>query len=329
MYGPNDVPQPIPYQGSKRRIAPTILQYLPARMSRFVEPFAGSAALSIMVAARRCADGFWINDAHSPLIRLWREIIHRPGEIADRYAHLWNDQLGREREYFDEVRRRFNGRHDPADFLYLLARCVKASIRYNANGEFNNTPDNRRKGARPSEMRRRISHASHLLRGRTQLTSWDYKDVLKNCAKDDLIYMDPPYRGVCGNRDQRYLPKVDHDEFCGRLSDLNDRNIMFAVSYDGRTGTKTYGEPLPDRLNLTQLEVRAGRSTQATLLGRSDVTYESLYLSSALALSLKRAGQANESRRIRQPGSHFTEMNSYIGLFHRFLQPHPQTSADG
>ena len=106
--------------------------------------------------------------------------------------------------------------------------------------------------------------------------------------------MDPPYRGVCGNRDQRYLPKVDHDEFCGWLSKLNDRNIMFAVSYDGRTGTKTYGEPLPDCLKLTQLEVRAGRSTQATLLGRSAVTYESLYLSPALALSLKRAGRVNE-----------------------------------
>ncbi len=283
---PYGVPQPIPYQGSKRRIAPTILHYFPARISRLVEPFAGSAALSIAVAARRCADRFWINDAHSPLIQLWREIIHRSDGLADRYTHLWNDQFGREREYFDEVRNRFNSRREPADFLYLLARCVKASIRYNANGEFNNTPDNRRKGARPAEMRRRIDRASHLLRRRTRLTSWDYRDVLYDCAEDDLVYMDPPYRGVCGNRDRRYLPKVDHDEFCGELSNLNDRNIMFAVSYDGRTGTKTYGENLPDCLKLTQLELRAGRSTQATLLGRSDVTYESLYLSLALTSSL-------------------------------------------
>ena len=52
--------------------------------------------------------------------------------------------------------------------------------------------------------------------------------------------------------------------------------------YDGRTGDKSFGEPLPASLQLRHLEVCAGRSTQATLLGRTDVTYESLYLSPAL-----------------------------------------------
>lgn len=294
MNGPQDVPQPIPYQGSKRQLAPTILRHFPATFCHLVEPFAGSAALSIAVAARRRADRFWINDAHSPLIRLWREIIHRPDELADKYTLLWNDQLGREREFFDQVRSRFNNDHHPADFLYLIARCVKAAIRYNASGQFNNTPDNRRKGARPTEMRRRICHASDLLRKRTRLTSWDYKKVLDECTEEDLVYMDPPYQGVCGNRDQRYLPKVEHEEFCDELANLNDRHIMFVVSYDGRTGTKTYGEPLPDRLKLAHLEIRAGRSTQATLLGRAHITYESLYISSPLTALLERDGRSSE-----------------------------------
>ncbi len=294
MNGPRDVPQPIPYQGSKRQIAPMILLHFPVTVSRLVEPFAGSAALSIAVAARRRADRFWINDAHAPLIKLWGEIVRRPDALADNYAALWNDQLGREREYYDMVRDRFNKDHVPADFLYLLARCVKAAIRYNANGKFNNTPDNRRKGARPAEMRRRVCHASELLRKRTRLTSWDYKKVLDECTEEDLVYMDPPYQGVCGNRDQRYLPKVDHQEFCDALAKLNDRQVMFVVSYDGRTGSKTYGTRLPDCLKLTYLEIRAGRSTQATLLGRTDVTYESLYLSSALTKYLKDDARSNE-----------------------------------
>lgn len=171
---------------------------------------------------------------------------------------------------------------------------MKAAIRYNANGEFNNTPDNRRKGARPTEMRRRLRCTSALLRERTRLTSLDYTKVLDDCTAEDLIYMDPPYQGVCGSRDQRYLPKVNHGEFCRELVKLNARRIMFAVSYDGRTGTKTYGKPLPDFLQLTRLEICAGRSTQATLLGRSDMTYESLYLSPALTDSLERAGRTNK-----------------------------------
>ena len=294
MNGPYNIPQPIPYQGSKRRIAGAILQHFPRTISRLVEPFAGSAAISLAVAARNNCEHFWINDAHSALIELWQEIINRPEWLGGKYTFLWNHQLGQERAYFDVVRDRFNKRHDPGDFLYLLARCVKAAIRYNAKGEFNNTPDNRRRGARPKEMHRRITCASGLLRERTCLTSWDYKEVLQNCKEDDLVYMDPPYQGVCGQRDQRYLPKFDHSEFCDELASLNSRNIKFALSYDGRTGGRAYGEPLPESLRLIRLEIPAGRSTQATLLGREEMTYESLYLSSALTSSLVRGDTAIE-----------------------------------
>ena len=283
MNGLPYVPQPIPYQGSKRQLAPRILPHFPKDASRIVEPFAGSAAITIAVASRGLAAKFWINDAHTPLMDLWREIIENPDAISLGYARLWNAQLGNEREFFDIVRSRFNQSHRPADFLYLLARCVKAAIRYNSNGEFNNTPDNRRKGARPAEMRQRIEHASSLLQGRTKITAWDYKKVLDKCTENDLVYMDPPYQGVCGNRDQRYLPKIEYDEFCVELEKLNERNIRYVISYDGRTGNKEYGQPMPDSLKLTRIELRAGRSTQATLLGRSDVTYESLYLSPNLS----------------------------------------------
>ena len=279
---PVRVPQPIPYQGSKRRLAPTILQYVPARPERLVEPFAGSAALSIAAAARGCADAFWINDAHEPLLRLWQEILHRPEDLANRYARRWQSQIGQERAYFDRIRRRFNAEHDPADFLYLLARCVKAAVRYNTRGEFNNTPDHRRRGARPAEMRRRLVQTSRLLGDRTVLTAQDYTSVLAACTPRDLVYMDPPYQGVCGQRDSRYLPPFRHDDFCRALARLNARGIKYIVSYDGRTGDKSFGEPLSASLQLRHLDVCAGRSTQATLLGRTDVTYESLYLSPAL-----------------------------------------------
>lgn len=253
-----------------------------------MEPFAGSAAVSLAAAYREQAEAFWINDAHTPLIKLWREILRRPDALADDYEALWHDQQGRERTFFDAVRARFNADHDSADFLYLLARCVKAAIRYNGNGEFNNTPDNRRLGARPGEMRRRIMGASELLSRRTWLTSYDYKRVLGDCEDSDLIYMDPPYQGVCGDRDQRYAPKISHDEFCDELEALNQRGLMYVVSYDGRTGDKQHGEPLPVELKLLHLEIRVGRSTQATLLGRACVTYESLYVSPTLRKRLPR-----------------------------------------
>ena len=56
------LPHPIQYQGSKRNLAPVILRYFPKGINRLVEPFAGSAAISIAAAAQGLTKRFWIND---------------------------------------------------------------------------------------------------------------------------------------------------------------------------------------------------------------------------------------------------------------------------
>jgi len=176
--------------------------------------------------------------------------------------------------------------HRPDHFLYLLARCVKASVRYNSDGEFNQSPDNRRKGRRPGSMRKEIFRVSHLLKGRTRVTSGDYQEILDSVTGKDLVYMDPPYQGTSGGKDPRYYSSLGRDELVDFLHTLNRRQVMYMLSYDGRRGSRTYGKQLPGSLNLRRLEINAGRSTQSTLLGSKDVTYESLYISPALATHL-------------------------------------------
>ena len=280
------VPQPFPYQGSKRQLAKQIVTCVPAGTKRLIEPFAGSAAVTLATAYLRRASRFHLNDAHEPLIKLWKKIIHEPEELAQEYKSLWLAQEGQERTYYDWVRDQFNQAAEPHYFLYLLARCVKAAIRYNGNGKFNNSPDNRRLGTRPSTMAQNIQNTSALLRGRVRLTCKDFREVLAEATPGDVVYMDPPYQGVCDTRDHRYAPKVKFDSFVESLADLNTRGISFIVSYDGRTGDKVHGRPLPPALDLAHLEVDAGRSTQATLLGREDKTVESLYLSPSLLARL-------------------------------------------
>lgn len=280
------VPHPIPYQGSKRILANFILAYLPPNVSRFVEPFAGSAALSIATAMQRKANHFYLNDTNQPLIQLWQAILERPEQLANAYEKLWREQCGHEREFYDKVRREFNRTHHPEHLLYLLARCVKASVRYNAYGEFNQSPDNRRKGRHPENMRRDIMATARLLAGRTILSCQDYRQVLSQVTLSDLVYMDPPYQGVSSKRDARYASQVQFDEFVQALEDLIGREILFLVSYDGRRGEKTYGNGMPSVLRLRHIEIRVGRSAQSTLLGGKDITYESLYLSPALGEAL-------------------------------------------
>ncbi len=276
-------PQPFQYQGSKRGLAPRILRRLPARMTRLVEPFAGSSAVSIAAAGRGQAKEFWLNDFNAPLAELLNLIVNKPDYLARSYSEIWKAQEHDTLEHYYRIREEFNRTNDPALFLYLLARCVKGSVRYNSEGLFNQSPDKRRRGTRPETTQANIKAVSGSLRGKTVITSHDYRDVLANVRRDDVIYMDPPYQGVCGERDARYFSGVQFEEFVSALEDLNVREIRYALSYDGRTGDRTYGRELPAELNLTLIELDAGRSTQATLLGRQDVTVESLYLSPNLA----------------------------------------------
>jgi DNA adenine methylase len=46
------LPHPAQYQGSKRNLASHILKFLPDKIDRLVEPFAGKAAISIATAAQ-------------------------------------------------------------------------------------------------------------------------------------------------------------------------------------------------------------------------------------------------------------------------------------
>lgn len=281
------LPQPFQYQGSKRALASFILRYLPERMTRLVEPFCGSAAVSIAAVARGRAKEFWLNDCNKPLAELLELMINKPKELAESYEELWRADHDDALEHYYQVRERFNRQQDARLLLYLLARCVKGAVRYNGEGLFNQSPDKRRLGTRPETMKQNIAAISALLRGKTIVTSSSYEDVLANVRPDDVVYLDPPYQGVCGERDSRYFAGISFDDFEAELEALNHRYIRYLVSYDGRLGNRIYGKPLPTRLNLTLVEIEAGRSSQATLLGRNEITVESLYLSPALADELE------------------------------------------
>lgn len=293
-------PHPIPYQGSKRNLAFKILSYFPSGFSTLFEPFAGSAAVTIAAAAQRLGERYYINDLNKPLMALWQAIIETPEKISSQYEDLWLRQFENPRSFYDLVRADFNRTGKPEQLLYLLARCVKGSVRYNAQGEFNQSPDNRRRGMKPETMRLQIHGASFYLKGKTTITSIDYREVLQHVTSADFVYMDPPYQGVSGNRDPRYLQNVQLGEFVQTLDELNRRGIRYVVSYDGRTGDKTHGKRLPSALNLIMVELIAGRSSQATLLGRSDITVESLYLSPNLAGELTDTAIAYQQPKSKQ-----------------------------
>lgn len=271
--------QPIPYQGSKRSLAPKIHQYFPEKIATLYEPFAGSAAMTIYAAANDLAENFVIGDRFSNLIDLWDLLINNPTELSQRYAEIWHQQFEVGAHHFNDMREKYNQDKDPVVLLYLIARCVKNAVRFNKNGNFTQSADKRRTGMQPDRLTRTAHAVSILLKGRTTLFSGDYSECICKAKTKDLVYMDPPYQGTTYGADKRYESQLSRDDLIENLHKLDKRKIPYILSYDGRLGEKSYGEPLPNSVLARHYEIEAGRSSQATLNGRSEMTIESLYVS--------------------------------------------------
>lgn len=272
------VPHVVPYQGSKRLLAPAILRILDQRLdgqrpARLWEPFAGSAALTLAAAHADLAKGYVLADGYPALAALWRAVLEAPADLADGYEALWhaND--------FTSTRRQFHSNPTPERLLYLLTRCVKSAVRFNRHGQFNQAADLRRRGTLPSRMRAQVLAAHGLLAERTTVQAGDAAHTLADAQRGDVAYLDPPWHGTTMGADTRYHSGFAQEALWALVADLHRRGVIVALSYDGTRGDADFRQPPPASLRLVARELPAQRSAQATLLRRTEWTTESLYVS--------------------------------------------------
>ena len=270
------VPHAIPYQGSKRLLAPAILDVLRARQAgalvrRLYEPFAGSAALTLAAADASLAREYVLADSYAPLMELWAEIVGEPERLSDAYRALWLEGA------YEAVRTAFHADPTPERLLYLLTRCVKAAVRFNRQGEFNQAADKRRRGTHPDRVAQHTWEVAKLLRGHTLLRTGHALMTTADAVAGDVAYLDPPWHGTTVGRDARYHAGFAQDELIALVASLHSRGVLVLLSYDGKRGGQDFAQTLPD--SLERLDLPAMRSAQATLLGRTEWTTESLYVS--------------------------------------------------
>ena len=284
------IPHVIQYQGSKRKLALQILGYMPKKFNQLIEPFSGMAAISIAAAYQDRANMYYINDINKPLVSILEAAVNQPEQLVAEYEKLWQEQFTFSEnhvEHYYEVRNRFNnGDSSAVNMLYLLARCVKGAVRYGKDGNFNQSPDKRRHGTTPINLKKNVYQISELLRGKTVFSALDYHEVLKNAQPGDIVYMDPPYQGVSNTRDSRYFSGVDFYDFVESFDMFNAKKVDSIVSSDGCCGDRPYGNELPSELKCRKVLLNGGLSSQATLLGKRETTYEALYISKGLTQNI-------------------------------------------
>lgn len=152
------IPSLIKWTGSKRKQAPLIAREAKS-YNRYFEPFLGGGALLFLFAH----EGAVASDIYKPLIELWKLIQSNPEEVISDYTEKWNAlnveykdlQLNHVKnadglpKVFYDCRTRFNKTHNPLDLNFIMRTCVNGIVRFNGEGEFNNSFHLSRQGMKP------------------------------------------------------------------------------------------------------------------------------------------------------------------------------------
>lgn len=260
----------IKWSGSKRLLAKEIISYLPKECDMYFEPFVGGASVLLEYKPKIAI----CVDINSSLIDFWNLVKLKPNELADSYKTNW-EMLQKDYRHFALVRDRYNSNKNGYDLLFLSRTCVNGLIRYNKNGDFNNSLHYSRKGASPDKVKNAILETSLLIQNYVFLDG-DYSQILNKVTKNSVVYLDPPYYFT----KSMYYGKIDYDIFWSFVKKLKDKGAKIALSFDGKTANREYDTKIPEGLFKRHIFLKSGVSTFNKVIDKvqNDV-YESLYLS--------------------------------------------------
>lgn len=215
------------WAGSKRKLLPALADFWAPGHRRYVEPFAGSAALFFHVQPARALLG----DINSALIDTYDVLRDCPDDLHAAVARLPRTES---RYYAMRSKREdeLSQFQRAVRFVYLNRLCFNGIFRTNQQGGFNVPYAHTRAGSIPPvEQFRRCAH---LLAG-AHLKHGDFGAVLSSTRSGDFVYMDPPYAApsqrIFREYDKRAFTERDLERLKEHLVTLHTKNVTFVVSY--------------------------------------------------------------------------------------------------
>jgi len=179
----------VKWAGGKTRLLPELLRRLPPEgFGRYIEPFAGGAALFLALRPRRAI----LADTNPTLIETYRVVQCGPAPLL---TVLQDHASAHSTAHYYACRERFNARMDgelerAALLIYLNKTCFNGLFRVNKRGEFN-VPCGRQ--ARPAICEESTLARAHEALQRVELRNEPFTTLLSYARRGDLIFLDPPY----------------------------------------------------------------------------------------------------------------------------------------
>lgn len=260
----------IKWSGSKRSQSAKIKDFVPKKFNRYYEPFIGGGSMLYAINPSKAICG----DICIPLINLWNKIKNHPLELSESYRIRWSRLQTEGYQAYYDIRNNFNKNHSPEDLLFLTRTCVNGLIRFNADGNFNNSLHHTRPGISPDSLEKIILDWSKHIQC-AEFISGDYTVTTRTAKVGDLIYLDPPYFHTKG----RYYGTIDFQAFFSYLDHLNNKGIKYILSLDGIRGEDNFTIELPKELYKRHELIPSGNSSFKKVMNKKNIpVLESLYL---------------------------------------------------
>lgn len=236
------------WAGSKSQQVPFLASVVPEFSGRYIEPFAGSAALFFHLSPSSAV----LSDSNRDLIKTFEAVKWNSGAVAQSLSQL---PLGRDAYY--QVRAlsaaSLGESETAARFIYLNRFCFNGLYRTNREGGFNVPYGRPKTFSLPSDEL--LEDCSARLAS-AELHSRDFRDALADAQCGDFVYLDPPYALPNRRSFTSYSPTPfslsDLAELAELLRDLDVREVTFLLSY----AFTSYSRGLFDRWHRRRYTVR-------------------------------------------------------------------------
>jgi DNA adenine methylase len=215
----------IRWAGSKRQLLPRLMPLMPDDFSRYFEPFLGSGCLFFALRPKKAILG----DMNSDLMSAYSILAAHPRLLHEAVASMPNTSA-----FYYQLRSSSNlgsPLENAARFVYLNRFSFNGVFRCNRAGLFN-VPRGTQTGRVPEI--KRFSRCAYALRN-AELRAGDFEDSLRDAARGDFVYLDPPY----AKKNARYRGEygygsfkvADIDRLFRLLTELDRRGAKFLLSY--------------------------------------------------------------------------------------------------
>ncbi len=215
------------WAGSKRQLIPVLSEYWKPSYYRYVEPFAGSAALFFHLGPAKALLG----DINPELIAAYRQIKTNLQLVLKVLS-----SLRKSKNQYLQLRASNPELLSPplraARFIYLNRFCFNGLYRTNRQGQFNVPYSGNRTGKIPSAEQFEICAAKL---SKATLLAAGFERTLQRVRQGDFVYMDPPFavkaRRIFNEYDAACFDQRAINKLREWLINLNSRDIPFLVSY--------------------------------------------------------------------------------------------------